>query len=275
MTSRFDYAGFTPIPLELLDENLSRELLVKEARREPENEADEKAAQGIVVLVQGLPLALELAGAYLAHRRTMTFAQYYQLLSKDLKSSLSKDVSSFTGNEADLYGTLRLSEELLHEESHLRDVLDLLTWSGTAPMSTDLISHLLEIPNDVALAGALSFGDELRLLQRSNEQDSYSLHRLVGEVRRGKIPLEQRLEWVDIVCSRLGNWFQEKREDFSQLTRFESEIDHLKKWQEHAVRFAPSHSSRLMWLQVYPAYHRGRYDEARHYVIEAQKYSIN
>lgn len=26
-----------------------------------------------------------------------------------------------------------------------------------------------------------------------------------------------------------------------------------------------------MWLQAYPAYHRGRYAEARNYVIEAQR----
>jgi len=117
----------------------------------------------------------------------MTFEQYYDLLSKDLNSALPKSVSSFTKHEADLYRTLRLSEDLLKEEGRLRD---LLTWSGSAAMSTDLISALLGIPNDGVLAGALAFGAELRLLQRSKDRHSYSLHRLVGEVRRGEIPLE-------------------------------------------------------------------------------------
>src|SRR5687768_5559698 len=121
-------------------------------------------------------------------------------------------------------------------------------------MSADLISHLLGVETDGRLAGALSFGAELRLLQQSKESDSYSLHRLVGEVRRAEIVLDERREWVDTVCGRLGDWFQDQREDFSQLTRFESEIDHLKKWQENAAGFAPSHASRLMWLQAYPAY---------------------
>lgn len=271
VTSRIDHADFYPVPLELLDDNLSLELLVKEARREPGTKEEDAAAWRIVGLLGGLPLALELAGAYLGHRRTITFRQYEELLNEDLKRALPKNVSSFTEHEADLYSTLCLSEGLLGEEEHLRDVLDLLTWSGSAPMSTDLISHLLGVPNVGLLTGALALGTELRLLQQSKEQDSYSLHRLVGEVRRTEIPLAERLGWVDSVCGRIGNWFQEKKEDFSHLTRFEAQVDHLKKWQENAARFAPSHSSRLMWLQAYPAYHRGGYVEARNYVIEAQK----
>jgi len=271
VTSRGDHADFYPVALELLDRKFSSELLIKEARRDPETEQEEKAVEGIITLLGGLPLALELAGAYLAHRRTVRFQQYYDLLFKDLKSALPKSVSSFTKHEADLYSTLRLSEDLLQEEQQLRDVLDLLTWSGSAPMSSDLMSDLLGTLSDGTLASALALGAELRLLQPSKEQDRYSLHRLVGEVRRTEIPLEQRLDWVDTVCSRIGNWFQEKKEDFSQLNLFESELDHLKKWQENAARFATSHSSRLMWLQAYPAYHRGRYVEARDYVVEAQR----
>src|SRR5688500_9405434 len=153
VTSRIDQAGFEPVPLELLDDSLSLELLFKEARRQPENDEEEKAALGIARLLEGLPLALELAGAYLGHRRTMTFQRYFELLSKDLKSAFPKHVRSFTEHEADLYSTLRLSEGLLTEEEHLRDVLDLLTWSGSAPMSADLISHLLGVETDGRLAG--------------------------------------------------------------------------------------------------------------------------
>jgi len=192
-----------------------------------------------------LPLALELAGAYLRHRGTITFQQYYDLLSKDLKGALPKHVESFTKHEADLYGTLRLSEALLSEEPYLRDVLDLLTWSGSAPMSTNLMSHLLDLPDESALTGSLAIGAELRLLQRSEKSSSYSVHRLVAEVRRGEIPLEKRRVWVEKIASRLGEWFEEKRTDFSQLTKFESEIDHLKKWQENATSFATAYASKL------------------------------
>lgn len=267
ITSRIDHVDFQPIPLGLLDEHLSRELLIREARRQPQDKEEEEAITGIVVLLEGLPLALELAGAYLGHRRSVTFQRYYDLLGRDLKSALPKSVSSFTKHEADLYSTLRLSEDLLKEEDRLRDVLDLLTWSGSAPMSINLIAQSLDSRDEGALAGALAFGAELRLLRKSKNADNYSLHRLVGEVRRGEIPLVQRADWVDAICNRLGDWFQQKRKDFSQLTTFESEIDHLKSWQQNAVEFAPSHASRLMWLQAYPAYYRGRYVESRDFVV--------
>ena len=270
VTSRTDHAGFQPVALDPLDGSLSRELLTKEAGREPGSLDEDNAIQGIVALLGGLPLALELAGAYLGHRPSVTFKQYFELLSKDLKSALPKRVESFTKHEADLYSTLRLSEGLLNEEPYLRDILDLLTWSGSAPMSTGLIAHLLNV-TEASLLGSLAGGTELRLLQRSEKSNSYSLHRLVGEVRRVEIPLEERTHWVDTVCTRLGDWFQEKKEDFSQLTKFESEIDHLQRWQENADKFTPVQSSRLMWLQAYPSYHRGRYLEARSYVLEAQR----
>jgi len=270
VTSRADHVDFYPVPLSLLDDKLSRELLVKEASRTPDGGEEEEAVQGIVRMLGGLPLALELAGAYLGHRSTLTFRQYYDLLNKDLRSALPKSVSSFTEHEADLYRTLRISEDLLKDEHGLRDVLNLLTWSGSAPMGTDLMSHLLGRRNDALLANALALGAELRLLQQSKEAYGHSLHRLVAEVRQGEIPLEQRVEWVEVICIRLANWFQERKEDFSQLTKFESEIDHLRKWQKNAVTFAPLHASKLLWLQGYPEYDRGRYVKAKNIVVKAQ-----
>ena len=271
ITSRIDHADFFPVPLNVLDQRLSLELLIKEAGREPETDDDKQAAKEIVDSLGGLPLAIELAGAYLSHRPTVSFRQYQRLLVKDLRTAMPQKFSSFTGHEADLYRTLKLSEDLLRE-GYLPEILDLLSWSGSAPMSSDLISTLLVIPDDAGFVGALSLGTELRLLQRSTEVDSYSLHRLVGEVRRREIPLDQRIGWVAAICDRLGNWFQSKRQDFALLTIFEAEIDHLRAWQESATQFAPSASSRLIWLQAYPAYHRGRYTEARNYLLEAKKY---
>lgn len=92
---------------------------------------------------------------------------------------------------------------------------------------------------------------------------------IVGEVRRAEIPLEGRVEWVATICKRIGDWFEGKRKDYLQLTRFESEIDHLKEWQENAARYASVQSSRLMWLQAYPHYHRAQYAAASNYLTDA------
>ena len=270
ITSRSEQPGFTPIPLDPLNEELSLKLLVQEAGKEPQEEADWKAAREIAEALGGLPLALELAGAYLRHR-PVGWRQYHKLLHHNLKAALPGRflTASFTRHETDLYSTLKIDEEVFDEEPRLREILDLLTWSGPASMGQSLLCALLEVRNPADLTGALSLGVALRLLMKTPETENYALHRLVREVRREEIPLAERLDWVSTICQRIGNWFQERRQNFADLPQFETEIDHLQAWQDHAVHYAPQHASRLTWLQAYPPYHRGRYQEAKERVEKA------
>jgi tetratricopeptide (TPR) repeat protein len=67
----------------------------------------------------------------------------------------------------------------------------------------------------------------------------------------------------------MGDWLQARRRDFADLPSYEAEIDHLKAWQDHAERYAPELAVRLIWLQGYPPYHRGRYREAKELVKSA------
>lgn len=272
VTSRTDQAGFTPVPINPLSDDLSLELLCKEAGREPAGETEEAAAREIAKTLGGLPLALELAGAYLHHRPAVSWQQYRELLAQNLKAALPKKLaSSFTQHEADLYSTLKINEEVFEEEPGLRDILDLLTWSGSAPMGLSLMARLLDVKNPVELIGALGLGESLRLLQKSPDNDSYAIHRLVSKVRREEIPLEERQAWASNICQRLGDWFQELRDDFTALPRFEAEIDHLQTWQQYAQEHAKGHAVRLIWLQAYPPYHQGRYQESREWLDEALK----
>lgn len=268
VTSRRDQPDFNPVPLDPLDEALSFDLLLQEADRAPVGEEEEKAAHEISEALDGLPLALELAGAYLRHR-PVSWQQYRDLLRHSLKAALPGRLRSFTKHETDLYSTLKINEAIFQEESKLKDILDLLTWSGTAPMGQHLMCALLGVDNPLELTNAFGLGTALRLLQKTPEADSYSIHRLVGEVRREEIPLRDRVDWVNETCRRLGDWFEERREDFSELFRFEAEIDHLQAWQENARQYAPQHPSRLIWLQAYPSYHRGNYQETKKWVEKA------
>lgn len=90
---------------------------------------------------------------------------------------------------------------------------------------------LLNVEDPIELTNALALDTALRLLQKTSDADSYSIHRLVAEVRREEIPLQQHQDWVDTICQRIGDWFEERREEFSDLFRFDSEIDHLQVWQ--------------------------------------------
>jgi tetratricopeptide (TPR) repeat protein/calcineurin-like phosphoesterase family protein len=262
ITSRFDQLGFNPIPLSLLDEDLSLQMLTQEAGRRPESEPEWGAAREIVKALGGLPLALELAGAYLRHR-PISWKQYNELLKKNLKAALPAKMASFTQHEADLYSTLKVSERVWEEEPLLRGIVDLLTWSGPAAMGLDLMGAVLGVSDPTELTGALGLGQALHILQKSQEREAYILRRLVQEVRRVEVPLEGRQDWAKGICERLGTWFQEKRKEFSFLPLFEAEIDHLQAWQKQALDLDKVLASRLTWLQAYPPYHRGLYGEAK------------
>ncbi|MDD2775154.1 MAG: TIR domain-containing protein [Gallionella sp.] len=154
VTSRREQADFTDVKLDLLDNEQSYLMLVQEAGTPPCNEAETTAASEIAGILSGLPLALELAGAYLARRR-IGWCAYRDLLQADLKQALPKQLSSLTKHEADLFKTLRISEQEISEEPLLLQVLDLLTWSGSSPMSVRLMAYLLDV-QPIQLTGSNS-----------------------------------------------------------------------------------------------------------------------
>lgn len=269
VTSRREQVEFSDVALDLLDNSQSYALLVQEAGKLPQTESEESAAKEIVATLGGLPLALELAGAYLAHRH-VGWCEYRDLLLDDLKKALPKQFASPTRHEADLFHTLKISEQGIGEEPLLIEILDLLTWSGSSPMGLPLMAHLLDV-KETDLYGALGLGHALRLLQKVSDSKHYAIHRLVQEVRRQDHPLDQHRDWADTVMRRLGGWFEAIRDDFNALPLYEMELEHLRAWQVHAESCSPVSSARLLWLQGYPVYHRGRYVNAARIVELALK----
>jgi tetratricopeptide (TPR) repeat protein len=265
VTSRTEQPDFTYVPVELLDPDQSLHMLVQEAGRQPENEKDWAAAREIACRLDGLPLALELAGAYLA-RRPVSWGDYLDLLRHSLRKAMPPRLASLTEHESDLYSTLQVSESVIAEEPRLHEVLDVLTWSGPAAMGRELLAALIGAEDQGELIGALGMGIALRILQQEQGTDRYSLHRLVREVRREQAPLSERADWAADLCRRVADRFEVLREDFMQLTRFEVEVDHLREWHDHALLFAPKEASRLTWLQAYPPFHQGRLKEVRRVV---------
>lgn len=260
VTSRREQPDFADVKLDLLNEEQSFQLLVQEAGTRPMTSLDEEAAREIAIALNGLPLALELAGAYLA-RRFIGWLAYRDLLHANLKQALPTRLSSLTKHDADLFKTLSISENDINDEPLLSKVLDLLTWSSSSPMSVTLMEYLLNL-QPTCLHGALGLGKALRLLQKTPDGDRYSIHRLVQEVRRQDCPLVQYRDWACDIAQRMGDWFESIRHDFSKLPVYEAEIEHLSAWKIQAEPFASLASTRLLWLEAYPAYQRGRYQEA-------------
>lgn len=262
-TSRNELVEFNPVALKLLTLEQAVQMLKQESRREINDETEHETASQIAEELGNLPLALEIAGGFLRYRQIFTWGNYLSLLKQNPRDAFKNKFlkGSFTNHDKGVYQTLKISETLFANEPLLRDILDLLTWSGTSAMGVDLMSQLLG-RSEIELLEALSLGDSLNLLIKSSERNAYAIHRLVGEVRKEDIPLAERAEWINNICQILGDWFQEIKDDFTKLPEYEAELEHLVTWQKHAEEFSAENASRLLWLQSYPPFYRGEYKTA-------------
>jgi tetratricopeptide (TPR) repeat protein len=211
------------------------------------------------VRLDGLPLAIELAGAYLRYRSGASFAGYQELLGESTTSALYQTTfDSFTKHDADIASALVVHEALIEEAPALPDVLRALTWSASAAVSRSLLAALLPKHSPGALRQALDNGVSIRLLRRVPDADRYAIHRLVAEVRREQV--EPPIDWLLATARRLADWFEERRNEFDQLEAYEADLDHLDEWTRRVEPHDPALAARLMWLQAYPPYHRGQPD---------------
>ncbi|MBI1730461.1 tetratricopeptide repeat protein [Candidatus Acetothermia bacterium] len=272
VTGRNEQPGFISVPIDKLNPKDSYKLLTQEVGKEPISEEEKKAVDEIIEKLDGLPLALEIAGAFVRYRQ-LNWTEYAGLLETSLKIALPPQFlkGSFTKHDKDLYSTLKVSEKILEEEPKLAEILNLLTWSGSAPMGFPLMKDLIIHEDEAKLRNALSLGASLRLLQKHPDKESYAIHRLVQEVRREDLPLQKNKDWVNEVCKKSADWFQERREEYSELSNFEAEADHLRAWLDHSLELSLDHSCRLMWLQAYPPFHRGQYKDAMDWSKKAEE----
>ncbi len=261
ITSRSEQAGFPPIPLGLLDHEESLRMLFQEAGQMPTSQRQQKAAERIARRCGGLPLALELAGAYLRYRQ-VSWEKYWNLLQYNLKHALPREFQGYTEHDPDLFSTLRVDPRLFDREPLLEGVLDALTWSANAPMSVELLAALTGAACAEELESALDLGRSLHLLRELPNPRVCAIHPLVAEVRRTETALSGRPEWARDVCRRVAAWFVERRNDLDRAPRDGDLVGHLAAWQKHAQAHDPPSDAALSWVLAYPELHRGEFQSA-------------
>ncbi|HLP59051.1 MAG TPA: tetratricopeptide repeat protein, partial [Candidatus Deferrimicrobium sp.] len=204
-----------------------------------------------------------MAGGYLFTQSRCSFQSYKKLLDENLPTALNgKHYSGLTKHETDIFKTLQISQSILNEAPILENIINLLSWSGNAFMGISLMAAILD-KKETELLDPLEMGVSLHILHKEQDKERYDIHRLVRRVRQEQIPLSDKSEWVKNVCQRLGDWFEERRQKFTDLPTFEAELDHLKQWLNHVLPISNYHSARLTWLQAYPPYHWGKYKESQ------------
>ncbi|WP_295453345.1 tetratricopeptide repeat protein [uncultured Thiodictyon sp.] len=250
ITSHTGQPQFTAVVIDRLDPAAALRLLIQTAGRAPDGDAELTAAREIARTLDGLPLALELAGAQLAHG-AMRFQDSLQRLRQD------------SGHGAVLDCVLRIGMEGCAKQPLLPAVLDVLAWSAPAPMGRDLLVAMVGAADGAELTAALELGTQLAILRPVPGTDRYALHRRVAQSRREQAPIADRPDWAAQQCARIIAWFSPLLDDPQQLPRFEAELDHLREWHKHAVQCAPTLATRLSWLGIYVPLQRGQPEEVR------------
>ena len=193
----------------------------------------------------------------------MRFQDYLELLRKDLWQALPDRLASPSPDAANLDAILRISATAFAEQPLLPAVLDVLAWSGPAPIGRDLLAAMVGAEDGAELTAALGLGTALHIIRPLPGTDRYALHRLVREARREQAPIADRPDWAAQQCARIAAWFSARLGDLEHLPDVEAESDHLREWHDRAVRFAPQLAPRLTWLRIYVPLQRGQPHEIR------------
>ena len=181
LTSRNNITGFATLNLDSLNNDSALTLLCNEAGQNQNqlSKSELDAANKLCHQLGHLPLALEIAGAHIKHRKRYTFANYLQTYEQNFEhATKTVEFDSFTQHEQCLISTLKLSDEIITQHPTLIKVMQILAYSANASMGEALLSFMLypqkeyqeEPPID--LTNSLDIGLELNLITISNDDNT-------------------------------------------------------------------------------------------------------
>ncbi|MCD9185533.1 MAG: tetratricopeptide repeat protein [Pyrinomonadaceae bacterium] len=264
ITSREKDGRFHEIDIDLLNRDESRELLQKVSKRNPTDENEKAELEKILEILGDIPLAVELVGGFLKEHKDISFGEYLGYLENVPLSELEEEFpkSSFTSHDHSIIRTLRISEKTIEKNPLLVEILKVLAWSGRSSMSVSLLKDLIAPDNDFKFRIALSDAVNLRLINKDEDGERYTIHRLLAKVIRFEQSLEKQIEWLTKIAENLEKWFDDRKEEFNYLADFEAETEHLTEWQKNTIKYLPEKAIWFVALESYPLWQRGNYKEA-------------
>lgn len=268
ITSRSDIQGFPTVPLEILNEENALKLLASESNRKIE-EGELASAKTLVEKFDGLPLALEMAGAYVAHL-ALSWNDYLTLFKKKGLAFIDKaDIRGSTNHESNIQTTLSLSDELLEKTDHLKNIINLLAWGANEAVDKALMGKMLG-ETELELIEPISIALKLKIIKKE-DNDSFVLHRLVREVWKTQRRLNS--EFAEIVAQCLANYMESIQEEFLHLRKLERAAIQAMIWKDHINR--PDIQAALLGSSAFPEYHMGKYKRALTYIDDALRLVSN
>ena len=264
ITTRNPIQGYTPIELETLDFENSKKLLEIESEKtvlENENVFVEEICEKL----GGLPLALEMAGAYIKYLN-LSWEKYVELYTKQnfILLNKSKLPESFTKHENNIVNTLTISQKIIDEIPKLKEIINLLSYGENEPIDDKFITKLLAC-DEADIIEAIQIGKKLKYIKESSQ--GYTIHRLLKEVWKIQEKLEQI--FIDSVAKNLANYISEIKDEFLNLTKIEIANLFSQQW----INYLANNDTKaiLIAYRAYLYYYKGNFDRALEIVKEADE----
>ncbi len=264
ITTRNPIQGYTSIELETLDFENSKKLLEIESDKVV-LETENKFIEEIFEELGGLPLALEMAGAYIRHL-DLSWEEYLNLYNEQNLELLNKSklLESFTKHENNIVNTLTISQKIIDDESKLKEIINLLSYGANEPIDDELICKLLNCKY-TDIIEAIKLGIKLKYIKKSSQ--GYTIHRLLKEVWKIQEKLEQT--FIDNVAKNLTDYIYEIKDEYLNLSKIEIANLFSQQW----INYLPNNDTKAMLIayRAYLDYYKGNYNKALEIVKKADE----
>ncbi|HET9226596.1 MAG TPA: tetratricopeptide repeat-containing protein kinase family protein, partial [Thermoanaerobaculia bacterium] len=253
----------------------------EDRRQEPD---DPEQALRLAELLDGLPLALEQAAAYIVHRQ-VSFREYLDAWEAESDSVLGWYDEGAMQYPASLAITW---QRTLHELSPTaRSVLRLVSFLAPDPVPAEMIVSGEEVVRRAAaLLGEETGQDgqvrlvrgeiaELRSLSLiSGQGDLFAMHRLMQEVVRKQIPPERRPAWIELAVELIDRFAPDQPDDAGTWPVWDLLRPHVAELLAHREEYRVADSVDANRLRTYLAVlllGKGLNEEAEPILLEVLK----
>ena len=271
-----------PIEVETLPLDKATEFLIDRVARELEESEQEFAAE-LAKEIDGLPLALEQAGAYI-HEKSINFERYLNNYRQSKLELLEKQKPVMGDYPESVQTTWSMNFEAIKEQSEA--AADLFRFC--AYLAPDAI------PYELIAEGASFLGDSIQELVNQSEdpmlavvellqplanyslikitpgEEEFSIHRLVQEVMKAEVPSQDEESiWVECVVNAVNQIYPwPEYSNWQECRRLSSQILVASDYVKHS-KIETENSGDLLSKQGRYFYDVGEYKEAEPLYLEA------
>jgi tetratricopeptide (TPR) repeat protein len=275
LTTRSPFAGkigARQLEIDKMEPEEGLDFLLRRTDRLEAEDMRESALQ-LVELLDGHPLALDQAGAYIEETR-ISFTDYIHLYNEQRRLFLEK-YGALESEHSDHPETVVVTFELCfaaaRERHRLADeILNFCAFLSPDDIPVELFQHDISFKVDRdTFNGGIAALQRYSLIKRNTQEKTFSMHRLVQAVFNDAMPPDLQKQWRERVVRALNAAFPAP--EFSNWRQCERLVSHVLACAAWANEITPKVA--FVVLFTFGLFHFGLFNKAGSYLLERGQYS--